>query len=75
MSCQLLSTHPSVAAEGDVDTSSSGEGSGPVNVVDGGQSDLSDTQSVSTSATESAVSVLLVLRVTSFRYLDVDVAH
>jgi focal adhesion kinase 1 len=40
-------------AEGDVDTSSSGEGSGqgsgPANVVDGGQSELSDTQSVTGS--------------------------
>ena len=62
-----------------MDTSSSGEGSGPssgpVNVVDSGQSDLSDTQSVSTSATESAVSGLLFVCVTSFRYLDVGIAH
>ena len=46
----------SVTAEGDVDTSSSGEGSGPPNTVDSGQSEPLDTRPVSTPANDSAVS-------------------
>ncbi|KAI0236774.1 Focal adhesion kinase 1 [Lamellibrachia satsuma] len=42
------------SAEGDVDTSSSGEGSGPPNTVDSGQSEPLDTRPVSTPANDSA---------------------